>query len=447
MSDLQQRVRLLEAVAENFPGGLSMFGSDLKMVLCNDRLKQLLDYSETLFADGNPSLEDLFRYNAERGEYGPGDIEEHVSARMALVQRRVPHSYERTRPNGRVLEVRGVPVAGGGFLTTYVDVTEEHRRRRDLEAVVENFPGGICMFDRNLRMVVCNTRLKAMLDYPDELFEGGDPTLEDLFRFNASRGEYGPGDVEALVRQRMKLVRAREPHAYERVRPNGTVVEVRGIPLEDGGFVTTYVDVTERHRAEARIAHLAHHDPLTDLPNRLLVRDRLEQALAHVKRAGGLAVHYLDLDLFKPVNDTFGHAVGDMLLKAVANRLRSATREIDTVGRIGGDEFVLVQTGIRDRRDAEVVAERLLQAVSREFELKGQRIAIGVTIGIALAPEHGATVDELMARSDLALYEAKEAGRGRFNFATTNSMPAAAAPSIPNKPAETDVQAGGTMTA
>jgi diguanylate cyclase (GGDEF)-like protein len=422
VSELQQRVRMLEAVAENFPGGLSMFGSDLKMVLCNDRLKQLLDYSDTLFANGNPSLEDLFRYNAERGEYGAGDIEGHVKARMALVRRRVPHSYERTRPNGRVLEVRGVPVAGGGFLTTYVDVTEEHRRRRDLEAVVENFPGGICMFDRALRMVVCNTRLKTMLDYPDELFEEGGPTLEELFRFNAGRGEYGPGDADSLVRQRMRLVRAREPHAYERTRPNGTVVEVRGIPLEDGGFVTTYVDVTERHRAEARIAHLAHHDPLTDLPNRLLVRERLEQALAHVKRAGGLAVHYLDLDLFKPVNDRFGHAVGDMLLRAVASRLRSATREVDTVGRIGGDEFVLVQTGVRDRHDAEVVADRLLKAVSREFELNGQRIAVGVTIGIAMAPEHGTTADELMARSDLALYEAKEAGRGRLNFAKDTAI-------------------------
>ena len=415
---LRKRIRQLEAIAENFPGGLSMFDGDLEMILCNRRLKEMLEYSDALFAGDNPTLEELFRYNAERGEYGPGNVEEHVKARMALARRRVPHTYERTRPNGTVLEVRGVPVPGGGFLTTYVDVTEERRRRRDLEAVVENFPGGICMFDSDLKMVVFNARLRDMLDYPDELFQHGNPTLEELFRFNARRGEYGPGDVEAHVRHRLKLVRAREPHEYERVRPNGAVLQVRGIPLEGGGFVTTYLDATERHRAEARIAHLAHHDPLTDLPNRLLLRDRLGHALAHVKRGAQLALHYIDLDRFKPVNDTYGHAVGDELLKAVAVRLRNSTREVDTVARIGGDEFLLIQAGVRDRGDAEVLADRLITAIRQEFSIDGHRISIGATIGIAFAPAHGTTPDELMARSDLALYAAKEQGRGRFAFAS-----------------------------
>ncbi len=415
---LRKRIRQLEAIAENFPGGLSMFDSDLALVLCNRRLREMLEYSDALFEDGNPTLEELFRYNAERGEYGPGDVEEHVRARMALVRRRVPHAYERARPNGTVLEVRGVPLPGGGFLTTYVDVTEERRRRRDLEAVVENFPGGICMFDTDLKMVLCNAHLKVMLDYPDDLFGGGGPTLEELFRFNARRGEYGPGDVEAHVRHRLKLVRAREPHEYERVRPNGAVLQVRGIPLEGGGFVTTYLDVTERHRAEARIAHLAHHDPLTDLPNRLLLRDRLGHALAHVKRGAQLALHYIDLDRFKPINDTYGHAVGDEVLKAVADRLRKGTREIDTVARIGGDEFVLIQAGVHDKGDAEVLANRLITAIRQELWVDGNRISIGATIGIAFAPAHGTTADELMARSDLALYAAKEQGRGRFAFAS-----------------------------
>jgi diguanylate cyclase (GGDEF)-like protein len=413
-----QRIHLLETVAENFPGGLSMFDSNLEMVLFNSRLRELLEYSDSLFANGNPSLEDIFRYNAERGEYGPGDVEEIVSARMALVRQRVPHAYERERPNGTVLEIRGVPVADGGFLTTYVDVTKEHRRKRNLEAVVENFPGGICMFDDELKMVVCNSRLREMLDYPEELFESGMPTLEDLFRFNARRGEYGPGDIDMLVSQKLKLVQAREAHEYERVRPNGTVLEVRGIPLDGGGFVTTYVDVTDRHKAEARIAHLAHHDPLTDLPNRLLLRDRLEHALAYVKRGDRLALHYIDLDRFKPVNDSLGHAIGDALLKQVADRLRKGTREVDTVARIGGDEFILIQTGIRHWSDAEVLADRLVAAIGQNFDVDGHLISISASIGIAFAPEHGGTPDELMAKSDVALYEVKGRGRGHFRFAT-----------------------------
>ena len=301
---------------------------------------------------------------------------------------------------------------------TGADATVEIKDRiRLLEALVENFPGGVCMFDRQLRMVVCNDRLKAMLDYPDELFDEGAPTVEDLFRYNARRGEYGPGDVEEQVRKRLTLVNERRAHEYERVRPNGAVLLVRGIPIEGGGFVTTYLDVTERHRAEARIAHLAHHDPLTDLANRLLLQDRLGHALAHVKRGARLALHYLDLDGFKQVNDRLGHAVGDSLLKAVAERLRAGTREVDTVARIGGDEFVLIQSGLRERPDAEVLAGRLVAAMERAFDVEDHRVSIGATIGIALAPEHGATADELMANADQALYEAKAAGRGRFMFA------------------------------
>ena len=114
-----------------------------------------------------------------------------------------------------------------------------------LEQVVDNFPGGIQLFDKNLQLVLCNQQQREMLGYPDELFAGGDPSLETIFRFNAERGEYGPGNVEDLVAERMQRVALREPHVFERTRPNGTVLEIRGMPLADGGFVTTYLDVIE----------------------------------------------------------------------------------------------------------------------------------------------------------------------------------------------------------
>lgn len=420
---LLERLDQLQVIAEFFPAGICMFDKDLNTVVCNTRLKEMLEYPAELFSTGNPRIEDLFRFNAERGEYGPGDVDDHVRKRIELVKQRVEHVYERTRPNGMVLEVRGVPLEGGGFLTTYVDVTEQRQRAHEISVLIDNFPGGISMFDRHLKMVVCNQRLREMLDYPADLFANGNPYLEDLFRFNAKRGEYGPGDVEEQVSQRMARVKEQRAHEYERRRPNGTTLEVRGIPLAGGGFVTTYLDVTEKRTAEDRIAHLAHHDALTGLPNRLLLQDRIGQALAAMARSGNrVAVHYLDLDRFKPVNDRYGHAIGDDLLKAVAGRLRQVTRPTDTAARIGGDEFIVVQTGIRTCQDAEVLAARLVEAMAREFVVSEQTLHIGASIGVAVAPDHGATPDELFRLSDLALYQAKSSGRGDFRIARPQDL-------------------------
>ena len=291
----------------------------------------------------------------------------------------------------------------------------QHRIRL-LEAVLENFPGGISLFDDRFQMVLCNERQKEMLDYPPELMAGGYPSLEDLFRFNAMRGEYGPGDVEMHVRRRMELAQRREPHCYDRTRPNGTILEVRGMPLEGGGFVTTYLDVTEQRRTQQLVAHMAHHDPLTDLPNRMLFADRLKTALAHVKRGGIMAVHYLDLDNFKPVNDRFGHSAGDSVLTDAAARLRSAVREHDTVARLGGDEFAIVQTGLHAAGDAEVLARRVMRRFRENFRIDHGEMPVGISIGIALAPYHGILSDDLLSKADHALYLAKAEGRGCFRI-------------------------------
>src|SRR5262245_2818237 len=192
-------------------------------------------------------------------------------------------------------------VSAIGKVGSFVEGLRE--RVRLLEAVIENFPGGISLFDRNLRMLLCNEQQKRLLDYPDDLFSEGFPTLETLYRFNAGRGEYGPGDVEEHVARRVALAREGKAHVFERTRPNGTVLEIRGMPLQGGGFVTTYLDVTEQRRRQAMIAHLAHHDTLTNLPNRVLFADRLKTAIALAKRMGVVALHYLDIDKFKSVND------------------------------------------------------------------------------------------------------------------------------------------------
>jgi diguanylate cyclase (GGDEF)-like protein len=297
---------------------------------------------------------------------------------------------------------------------SYVDTLRG--RIKLLEAVIENFPGGISLFDHNLQMVLCNEQQKELLDYPDALFANGFPTLEGLFRFNAARGEYGPGAIEDHVERRMSLVRECKPHVYERTRPNGTVLEVRGMPLEGGGFVTIYLDVTEQRRNQALIAHMAHHDTLTGLPNRALFADRLQNAIALAKRSGMAAVHYLDIDRFKPVNDELGHQAGDALLMAVANRLVRTVRENDTAARLCGDEFAIVQTGMNRRRDASALAGRLLREMAQPFDVLGRQILIGVSVGIAVVPDDGTTMDEVLRKADTALYRSKSDGRGRFTF-------------------------------
>lgn len=289
-------------------------------------------------------------------------------------------------------------------------------RLRMLEAVVENFPGGISLFDSCMKMILCNQHLKDMLEYPASLFTHGFPKLEDLFLFNAMRGEYGPGNPHDHVARRVALLAERRAHVYERTRPNGMVVEVRGMPLEGGGFVTTYFDVTEQRRTQALIAHMAHHDGLTGLPNRALFLDRLQNALALAKRIGLLAVHYLDLDGFKKVNDTFGHRAGDELLSAVAQRLSGSVRENDTVARLGGDEFTVLQTGIKNSMDATILADRIIKLFDRPFDLQACTSKVGISIGIALAPIHARTTDDVLSKADTALYQSKAGGRGRYTF-------------------------------
>ena len=176
-------------------------------------------------------------------------------------------------------------------------------------------------------------------------------------------------------------------------------------------------DIAERKRAEAQIARLAHYDPLTELPNRVLFQKHLGEALARRSRKGdALAVHFVDLDRFKTVNDTLGHPLGDALLKIAAERLRGCVREGDTVARLGGDEFAVVQTGLDDANGATRLAARIVEAMSAPFDLQGHQVVIGASVGVSLAPTDGDEADELLKKADMALYRAKADGRGAYHF-------------------------------
>ena len=188
--------------------------------------------------------------------------------------------------------------------------------------------------------------------------------------------------------------------------------------MSGGGWVATFEDITEWQQAQAQISHMAHHDALTGLANRTQLVEKLEKALAILPlRGGSVAVHFIDLDRFKNVNDTLGHDGGDFLLKTVAERLRSVTRVDDLVTRLGGDEFVVVQTGVKDKDQAEVFARRLTLAVTAPMKLKEQSIIATLSVGVALAPTDGTNPERLLKSADLALYKAKANGRNRVEMA------------------------------
>ncbi|WP_455990807.1 putative bifunctional diguanylate cyclase/phosphodiesterase [Methylorubrum extorquens] len=218
------------------------------------------------------------------------------------------------------------------------------------------------------------------------------------------------------VRQLRHAIRGGEAVTFE-VAAGNTTVQVGLYPVWDHGWSVTLEDVSERCAVAARADEMARLDPLTGLPNRLLLRERLEEALARLKRNGeACALLLIDLDRFKPVNDTLGHPVGDALLLKVADRLRATVRPTDTIARIGGDEFIILQTGVRDPSDIQALARRLVDLIGRTYMVEGHLLTIGASVGVAVAPGDGTTADILLKNADLALYRSKTDGRGTFRF-------------------------------
>ncbi len=240
-------------------------------------------------------------------------------------------------------------------------------------------------------------------------------TYVEIMRVASSEGNVRPDDMIDIRRWREELIGGNTRSTFTWELSDGQAFTVTHQPMEEG-WLTTYEDITERRVAEARISHLAHHDALTGLPNRVLFREALEHALAFARRGQSLALLCIDLDQFKAVNDTLGHPIGDGLLQAVAQRLRDGLRETDTVARLGGDEFAIIQTAIRSPIDTTGLAGRVIELMETPFDIDGHQIVIGTSVGIAFAPEDGVDADQLLKCADLALYRAKLDGRGMYRL-------------------------------
>lgn len=678
-AELRRQSALLENILGNLPQGISVFDDRLKLLVWNEGMVDVLELPHEIVVRG-VAFEDLIRIPAQRGDYGPGDPEEQVRQRRELALKFEPHSFERTRASGRTHLVVGKPfhLDGriAGFITTYTDITDRkqaeleiRRSNAVLQSILDNMPGGVSVVNGDLRMIACNQLFKQLLEMPDELFVDPQPSFESFIRYNAARGEYGDKNLEQKIAETLERARHPVAHMFERERPNGSVLEIRGAPLPDGGFITIYTDVTarkqaerellhlherfslalktvglgifdwdakedklladarvfeifgvspngrnnrfndwtdylhpedreqtlariiamlrakeadfklsyrivrpdgeirhlevhnhivrdasgrtlrligadfdvterkrteerlrlteqvfdhspvaivitdsenriisvnesfvrisgygesevlgrdpkflasglhnaeffermwqalqegdfwegevwdrrktgeiypkwmtinvvrdredagrmhyvaifsditERKQAEEHIHHLAHHDPLTTLPNRMALEARLEQSIAEANRnQRSVAVMFLDLDRFKTINDTLGHHVGDLLLIEVARRLRQTVRSSDTVARHGGDEFVVVLPALETPDVAATLAGNILKTLSEPYLIDGNTLHSTPSIGVSLYPQDGRDVDTVMKYADTAMYHAKDMGRNGFQF-------------------------------
>ncbi|MBR0930817.1 EAL domain-containing protein [Bradyrhizobium diazoefficiens] len=284
-----------------------------------------------------------------------------------------------------------------------------------LDTALENMSQGLCMFDADGKIILFNERYAAMLRRTDIALTGR--RLVDILRDEQAKGQW-QGDADEFFAR--LVADAREGRTTtDVVNRFGRSIRVVNQPMHGGGWVATFEDITEWLEAQAKISHMARHDALTSLPNRVLFHEQLEQGLRRTRSGEQLAVLCLDLDHFKDINDSLGHPIGDALLKEVGRRLTAVVDESDTVARLGGDEFAVVQIGRSEETAARSLARRLVEVISAPYEIDDHQIVIGVSIGISLSPQDGSDPDELLKNADLALYRAKADGRGTYRFFET----------------------------
>ncbi|HMM92058.1 bifunctional diguanylate cyclase/phosphodiesterase [Bradyrhizobium sp.] len=284
--------------------------------------------------------------------------------------------------------------------------------KQRLDTAVNNMTQGLLLFDSKQRLIICNKRYLEMYGLSADIVKPG-CSFREVIAHRRNTGSF-VGDVDHYVDVVLRDIAQRNVMVI--TTPDGRSIQIVNEPVPDGGWLATHEDITERRRAEERITHLAHYDALTDLPNRTLFHERLKRELAHVAPNRQLAVLYIDIDEFKSVNDSLGHMIGDELLKSVAASLAACTRKSDFVARLGGDEFAIVQTGIEDTDDVMMLVSRIFQAIRSPYHCLGHQVTTDASIGIALSPQDGSDIDQILKNADLAMYAAKAAGRRTYRF-------------------------------
>ncbi len=421
---------LLDAALQSVPYGFCVWSPQFKLVMFNQHYLDIYGFPRKRVRKGM-TLEAIVRLSAEMGNHADQTPEEflHGYKHELLNNRGGARAKVREYVSGdRWIETAHVFSPGLGWVVTHEDVTEEiasseiiQRRKRELErqnirldAAVNNISQGLCMYDAKGRLVICNQPYQRIYNLPEQLLKPG-TQLDDILGHLFDEGMQAGTDREGYIRWRREVI-SRGEYGKNIHELNGRTIMMQHHPMKDGGWVTTHEDITEQRQHEERIRHLARHDALTQLPNRVQFLEEMEAAEPGLERGDRLAVLCIDLDHFKSVNDTLGHSVGDKLLQQVSARLWGATREDDMLARLGGDEFALLLRDIEAPGEAAAIADRIVKAMSNPFTIDGHHLVIGTSVGIAMAPQDGDTAEILMKNADLALYRAKNEGRSTYHF-------------------------------
>jgi len=418
----RQRSILLDAALNNMSQGLNMFDTEGRLVVSNERYVDMYRLTHEIVRPG-VTVRELVEARVAAGTFFKTDPEEYTRELMKSIIERTPTRVTHELADGRFITVANQPMEGGGWVVTHEDVTERWRAERDLvntrnflDAVVENVPSAIVVKDaRKLAYVLINRAAEEFYGVPRGEMIG--KTAKDVFK---------PETAATVAARDQHVIDSRnaqhlDEHPVELKSNDRRIAVTTRLPIlgesgEPRYLLTVTQDVTERKRAEARIARLAHYDSLTDLPNRAAFNQCFAAVLERAAKSDeSFAVLVMDLDRFKEVNDLFGHSTGDRLLRAIAERL-SAMLEGAFLARLGGDEFAVIVTESPAPTHAARVAERLLAAVGDDFAIEGHRLHVGMSVGIALYPIDGADGGALLANADAALYRAKAEGRGSIRF-------------------------------
>ena len=411
----------LDAALNNMGQGLCMFGPDNRLQLWNERYLTMYRLSPESLRAGM-TVDDLCAVRDAAGTAFE-DMETYRTELSAAMDSQVGSSCIGEVRDGRTINVVYQPMPNGGWVVTHEDITEREAAKRDLErtrsfldTIIENVPSAIMVKEfPDLRYALINQAGERHLGIDRQSILGRCAT------------EVFPAEMAQSIDARDRQVLASEDgsvsheYKFESLTGNARVVMTKRIALKDAAgqakyLVSTIHDVTERKQSEARIAHLALHDPLTDLPNRAAFNDHLASTFGDVRRGQpGFAILCIDLDRFKEVNDVFGHSVGDLLLCEVARRI-TAAGDGAFVARLGGDEFTIIASAGPQPATAERICARLMAAFNAEFRLDGHAIHASCTIGISIYPQDGADVETLIANADAALYRAKVEERGTIRF-------------------------------
>jgi len=401
--------RLREAI-NILPQGIVFLDAEGRYILWNKKYSEIYSRSSDLFQPG-ARLQDTIRIGVERGDYPEaiGREEQWIAERLAKLYQ-PGERHEQTLADGRVILIEERLTEDGGIIGLRVDITELKQREASFRLLFDSNP---------VPMIVCALQDERILGVNDAA----------VAHYGRSRA-----DFEKLAFRSLQAFDTEPPWTGERssdeqaartwkhVRADGSLIDLaiysRQLVYRDQPAVLlSLLDITERKRAEARLAFMAQHDGLTGLPNRNLLRQQMDEALLHMRRsADKVAVLMLGLDNFKAVNDTLGHGIGDKLLRGVAKRLRSSLRDEDMLARLNSDEFAIVQSGMARPEDAALLSRRLLEAIGDPFLLDAHSVVIGASIGIAMAPSDGDDSEKLLKNADMALSRAKNDQRGTFSF-------------------------------